>query len=86
MSNDTTNVTETDTMTGLFENVGMAGTVAEVTVTVAGLGSATFSDEIAAFSLQSSSIGGFADLDIHLDPLDTSGLTRSLGALGLSSR
>jgi hypothetical protein len=70
MSNDTSNVSETDASTGLFENIGAAGTV---TVTVGGLGSATFSDQIAAFSHQTVAVAGFADLSFTppLDILDT---------------
>jgi len=78
MSNDTTNASETNMSTGLWENVGAAGTV---TVTVAGLGSAMFSDQIAAFSNQmvpagagqTVSLAGFADLGFTppLDILDT---------------
>ena len=70
---DTGNVTNTST--GLFENVGAAGTV---TVSVAGIGSATFTNQVEVFVNQSTmvngqpaSIAGFFDFGVGLDPLDT---------------
>jgi hypothetical protein len=66
-SGNTANVTNPSA--GIFENVPAPGTV---TVAVAGLGSATFSDSVGAFVAQSSQAGGFADFTLSLDPLDTS--------------
>ncbi len=67
--------TVTNPVSGIFENIGAAGTV---TLAVAGLGSATFTDQVAAFVNQSTtvngqpaSLAGFYDLGVGLDPLDT---------------
>jgi hypothetical protein len=63
MANDTNNVTMTTGPTK-YHNVGTT------TVTVSGVGSATFSDSIEVFDAQAASLVGFADVTHTKDILD----------------